>query len=135
MGCSLATSLVSAVKKIRRALNPDFLFIEPSELVVTEEMRTATRMALRDVNYTSGPFVTLVDGPGFQDLWRDRQPLLLGQLSGADLVAVSKSDLISAVRMEAIMDTLKGYCRGILRLSVHSGSGLGELVKAMEGSS
>ena len=135
MGCSLATSLVSEVKKIRRTLNPDFLFIEPSELVVSEEMRAATRMALRDISYSSGPLITLVDGPGFQDLWQDRQPLLLGQLSGADLVAVSKSDLISAVRMEAIMDTLKGYCRGILRLSVHSGEGLGELVKAMEGAS
>ena len=121
MGCSLATSLVSAIKKIRRGLNPDFLFIEPSELVVTEEMRAATRMASRDVNYTSGPFITLVDGPNFQALWQERQPLLLGQLAGADLVAVSKSDLISAVRMAAITDTLKGYCRGILRLSGHSG--------------
>ena len=133
MGCSLATSLVSEVKKIRRTLNPDFLFIEPSELVVSEEMRAATRMALRDISYSSGPLITLVDGPGFQDLWRDRQPLLLGQLTGADLVALSKSDLLSPGRMEAIMDTLKGYCRGILRLSVHSGSGLGELVKAIEG--
>ncbi len=135
MGCSLATSLVSAVKKIRRGLNPDFLFIEPSELVVTEEMRAATRMASRDVNYTSGPFITLVDGPNFLALWQERQPLLLGQLSGADIVAVSKSDLISAVGMAAITDTLKGYCRDILRLSGHSGEGLGELVKAMEGSS
>ena len=135
MGCSLATSLVSEVKKIRRTLNPDFLFIEPSELVVSEEMRAATRMALRDISYSSGPLITLVDGPGFQDLWRDRQPLLLGQLAGADLVALSKSDLLSPGRMEAIMDTLKGYCRGILRLSVNSGSGLGELVKAIEGSS
>jgi G3E family GTPase len=134
VGCSLATSLVSEIKKIRRNLHPDFLFIEPSELVVTEEMRGANRMAQRDINYTSGPYITLVDGPNFQALWQERQPLLLGQLTGADLVAVSKSDLMSAAGMEAIMDTLKGYCRNILRLSGHSGSGLGELVKAMEGS-
>ena len=132
MGCSLATSLVTEVKKIRRTLNPDFLFIEPSELVISEEMRQATRMALRDVNFSNGPFITLVDGPGFQDLWKERQPLLLGQIAGADVVALSKSDLLSPGRMEAIMDTIQGYCHGIYRLSVHTGSGVEDLVKAIE---
>jgi G3E family GTPase len=135
VGCSLATSLVSDIKKIRRNLTPDFLFIEPSELVVTEEMRHAAVMARRDINYDVGPFITLVDGPGFQALWQERQPLLLGQIAGADLVAVSKSDLIGAGRMEEIMHTLQGYSRGVLRLSSYSGSGLEEVVKAIEGSS
>jgi G3E family GTPase len=134
VGCSLATSLVSEIKKIRRTLHPDFLFIEPSGLVVSEEMRQATRMALRDVSYSNGPLIALVDGPGFQDVWRFRQPLLLGQLSGADLVALSKSDLLSAERMAAIRDTLQEYCNDILQLSVQSGSGLEEIVKAIEGS-
>ena len=75
MGCSLATSLVSEIKKFRRDIDPDFLFIEPSEIVVTREMRIVSSMGLRDVKYATGPFITLVDGPAFEVSWEERRPL------------------------------------------------------------
>ena len=133
MGCSTATSLVTGIKKIRRNPNPDFLFIEPSEMVVTQEMRNVTAMGRRDVAYDLGPFITLVDGPGFQAVWRERQPLLLGHIAGSDLVAVSRADLIAAEKMAEIVNTLTGYCNDVLRLSARSGSGLEEVVKIVRG--
>jgi G3E family GTPase len=125
----LAASLVASLKDFRRNMGPDFLFIEPSELVVTSEMRDVTSMGRRDVTYDIGPFITLVDGPAFPTLWQERRPLLLGQLAGADMVAISKSDLVDAGRLEEIYQSLKGYCRDLIQLSTRSGAGLEEVLK------
>ena len=130
MGCSLAAGLVASIKDFRRNMRPDFLFIEPSEMVVTSEMRSVTSMGRRDVTYDIGPFITLVEGPAFPTLWQERRPLILGQLTGADLVAISKSDLMDASRIEEINHTLNGHCRDLIQLSSRSGSGLEEMLKA-----
>jgi G3E family GTPase len=116
-------------------MNPDFLFIEPSEMVVAAEMRNATSMGRRDVTYDIGPFITLVDGPAFPSLWQERRTLLLGQVAGADLVAVSKSDLMDAGRIEEIIHTLTAHWNGIIQLSARSGLGIEEVVKTIAGAS
>jgi len=132
VGCSLAAGLVASLKEFHRKVRPDFLFIEPSELVATSEMRNVISMARRDVTYDFGPFITLVEGPAFPTLWQERRPLLLGQLAGADLVAVSKSDLMDAHGIEEIINTLEAHCNGITQLSARSGLGMEEVVKIIE---
>lgn len=130
MGCSLAASLVASLKEFRRQISPDYLFIEPSERVVTSEMRTMMLMGQRDMAYDLGPFITLVDGPAFEFVWQERQPLVVAQLKGADLVAVSKSDLITAGRMKDIVTTLQAHCKSVLELSTHIKLGLKEVIEA-----
>jgi G3E family GTPase len=124
VGCSLATSLVSEIKKFRRDIDPDFLFIEPSEMVLTPEMRNATSMGLRDVKYAVGPFITLVDGPAFEVSWEERRPLILGQVEGADAVAVSRSDLLDTGRVQEIIEVLREYTGNVFQMSVTGNAGL-----------
>jgi G3E family GTPase len=132
VGCSLATSLVSEFKKFRRDIDPDFLFIEPSEIVVTREMRNVSSMGLRDIKYATGPFITLVDGPAFGVLWEERRPLILGQVADADAVAVSRSDLVDAGRVQEIVKVLRGYTEKVLQLSVIENTGIGEVMKLLD---
>jgi len=101
-------------------------------MVVTRELRNATSMGLRDVRYEIGPFVTLVDGLTFDFSWQERRALLLGQVTDADLVLVSRTDLIESERLAEIAGTLKGYCNGVFRLSAHLGHGLKEVVEMVE---
>jgi G3E family GTPase len=124
VGCSLATSLVSEIKKFRRDIDPDFLFIEPSEMVLTPEMRNATSMGLRDVKYAVGPFITLVDGPAFEVSWEERRPLILGQVEGADAVAVTRSDLLDTGRVQEIIEVLREYTGNVFQMSVTGNAGL-----------
>ena len=128
MGCSLASSLVDLKKQLKRDVDPDLLFIEPSEMVVTQELLDVTAMGLRDIRYDVGPFITLVDGPQFGFLWNERQSLLLGQVRKADLVAISRIDLISTDELAAIDHTLKNYCPRLVALSVTKGSGIDEII-------
>lgn len=124
MGCSLATSLVSEIKKFRRDIDPDFLFVEPSEMVLTHEMRDVTSMGLRDVKYAVGPFITLVDGPAFEVSWEERRPLILGQVEGADIVAVTRSDLLDTGRVQEIIEVLREYTGNVFQMSVTGNAGL-----------
>lgn len=132
MGCSLASSLVDLKKKLKREVDPDLLFVEPSEMVVTREIRDVMSMGLRDIRYTAGPFVTLVDGPLFGFLWSERRTLLLGQVQGADLVAVSRADLIDAEELETIKGNLDGYCDPPFTLSARNGTNLEVVTQLIE---
>ncbi len=124
--------MATRIKGFRRELDPDFLFIEPSEMVVTRELRNASAMGLRDIKYDIGPFITLVDGPSFDFSWQERRALLLGQIRDADLVVVSRTDLIKSERLAEIGGVLKGYCNGALGLSTHFGQGIKEVVEMVE---
>ncbi len=124
--------MANRIKAFRRELDPDFLFIEPSELVVTQELRNASAMGLRDVKYEIGPFITLVDGPTFEFSWQERRALLLGQITEADLVMVSRADLIDSGRLDEIGGTLKEYSNGVFGLSTHLGLGVEEVVEMVE---
>jgi G3E family GTPase len=132
VGCSLATSLVARIKEIKRTVNPDYLFIEPSEMVLTQEMLDATRMGMRDVRYQIGPFITLIDGPAFPQLWEERRPLLLGQIHKADLVAISRADLLSPERLRETIESLNGYREHVFPLSIRLGLGLEEVIQKID---
>jgi G3E family GTPase len=131
VGCSLATSLVARIKEIKRTINPDYLFVEPSEMVLTQEMLDATRMGLRDVSYDIGPFITLIDGPAFNQIWEERQPLLRGQIYQADLVAVSRADLLPPEGFPKIAETMDGLSNSIIRLSAEKGQGVEEVMQKL----
>lgn len=129
MGCSLAASLVAGIKEFRRSISPAYLFVEPSELVVMAEMRNVIKMGLRDINFTIGPFITLVDGERFGTLWEERRPLLLGQITGADLVALTKTDSLPLTAQAAEMVALlQAYCPQVLLLSSRTGLGVKEVM-------
>ena len=72
MGCSLAAGLVDLKKKLKRSVDPDYLFLEPSEMIVTRELRGVLSMGLRDIRYAVGPLVTLIDGGSFSFNWEER---------------------------------------------------------------
>ena len=131
MGCSLASSLVALKKRLKRNLDPDLLFIEPSEMVVTRELRDVASMGLRDIHYETGPFITLLDGPLFEFLWSERKALLLGYVKDADLVAVSRVDLLEDHELKHIGNLLKDHCHGWIPLSTHNGTGVTEVVNLM----
>ena len=124
MGCSLASSLVDLKKELKKTHDPDVLFVEPSEMVVTEELRQVAAMGRRDIRYDIGPFITLVDGPLFGFLWQERRKLLLGQVSDADMVVISRCDQIDPQELQEIQGFLADYHNGIQELSVHQNLGI-----------
>ncbi|MCB2185679.1 MAG: hypothetical protein KQJ78_04635 [Deltaproteobacteria bacterium] len=118
-------------KKVHQKYHPDVLFLEPSEMVLTKETRDVTAMGQRDIRYVNGPVVTLVDGPGFAFNWQERGPLLRGQIMGADLVAVSRADLLDEDELYAVEQELAELSEGIFRLSLPRQWGVPQILAAL----
>ncbi len=133
MGCSLAASLVAAKKSLKRQVDPDFLFIEPSEMVVTAELKQVAAMGRRDIFYDIGPFITLVNGPDFDCLWQERSFLMTGQIQGADLVAISRSDLMNDTEVVRVRQRLVEYASEVIRVSVIGHVGLDRILAMVAG--
>ena len=133
MGCALAARLVTMIKQSERDHDPDILFIEPSEMVVTSEMRRVIDMALRDVAFDAGPLVTLIDGPNLYSLWEERQRLIIGQITDADVIAISRADRISSADVEAIQTLLSSYGPIPCSISTHEDSGVQPVWDAING--
>lgn len=123
--------MVQLKKKLKKAIDPDFLFLEPSEMIVTRELRDVVKMGLRDIHYDIGPFVTLVDGPSFVFQWEERAKLLLGQIQEADRVAISRTDIIDKKQVEHMRGllNLNGVDSNLLLLSMQNSSSINELVQ------
>jgi len=98
---------VDLKKKLKRSVDPDILFLEPSEMVVTSELRSVLSMGLRDIEYTVGPLITLIDGPTFTFNFEERKRLLLGQIRETDRIAISRIDLIDEKKDNHICESLE----------------------------
>jgi G3E family GTPase len=120
---------VALKKKIKRSVNPDYLFLEPSERIVTQELTRVVNMGLRDIQYGVGPFITLIDGPSFSFQWEERPKLLLGQIRDADRVAISRRDLIDSKQVEHIQHILNVEGKNLLLLGKQNSSALNELAR------
>lgn len=81
-------------------------------------------MGLRDVRYEIGPFITLVDGPRFDEIWAERQHLIIGHLTGSELAAISRADRIDVDQIEAIKADLSAYHNDIIILGANDDSGV-----------
>jgi G3E family GTPase len=133
VGCSLAARLVALKKELKRKRDPDYLFIEPSEMVVTQELRNVLAMGRRDISYEIGPLITLVNGPEFDTLWQDRSFLMMGQMKDADMVAITQTDLMDGPSVQELEQKLMTYAGSLLPLSVPCNVGVNEVMAAVMG--
>lgn len=93
-------------------------------MVTTQELAAAATAGLRDCSYDIGPFITLVDGPEFEETWAFRQKLLEAQIEGADLVAISRADLLENQSRARIEHVLKDVASNLIELSTVNNRGM-----------
>ncbi len=108
------------------------LFIEPSGMVTTKELAAAATIGLRDCAYDLGPFITLVDGLDFEIVWTDRRNLVLSQIAGADMVAVSRADRQNGEKLLEIRELLRPYAQNLVELSPLTGQGLESVMRLLD---
>jgi G3E family GTPase len=101
-------------------------------MVTTQELAAAATIGLRDCAYDVGPFITLVDGPDFEFIWEERRNLVLSQVTGADLVAVSRVDMQDHAALEQVKESLKPYATRLVELSPLKGQGLEAVMQLLD---
>jgi G3E family GTPase len=116
------------LKELYRAHKPEYLFVEPAAMVTTQEMKYAASIALRDVKYEIGPFITLVNAAEYDDTRRERESLLMAQVHGADVTCVTKGDLAGPQRVNEIKEDLGVLCPRVIALNPFTGEGIPALI-------
>ena len=85
-------------------------------------------MGHRDMRYQIGPLITLVDAPRFSFMWAERQQLIIGQINGADVVALSRTDRLEDASPDDIQKVLRPHRNGIDLLSIHDSDSLEKML-------
>ncbi len=126
----MAGSLTIMIKDIRRRVNPDYLFVEPFELVVTAEMLTALRMGTRDVDYEIGPVFALVDAPEFGFLWQERRQTVMNHINKSLRTAITRADRVDKQKLQHIREVLRkeAHVDHVLSVSIPDGKGVDEVI-------
>jgi G3E family GTPase len=128
-----AGSLTNMIKNIKRTVNPDYLFIEPFELVVTKEILTALAMGQRDIKYEVGPVFALIDASEFDFLWQERKQTIINHVIGSSKVAITRADLVDKQKLKMIREAVENELQidDIFAVSIPESEGIEKLMAAL----
>jgi len=129
----LAGSLTTIIKNIKRTVNPDYLFIEPFELVVTKEILTALAMGQRDIKYQVGPVFALIDAFEFDFLWQERKQTIINHATDSTKVAITRTDLVDKQKLKLIREAVANETQidDIFAVSIPESEGIEKLMAAL----
>ncbi len=109
--CTLSTSLIDTLKKVKQRFKPDFVILEATGAALPGDITTNLR------NYPSKvesiQVLTIVDACRFEMLMEMLGPLLTSQIQAADTVAINKIDQVE----EEVLDRI---IQGVGRLNAQA---------------
>jgi G3E family GTPase len=128
--CQVIGNLTRTLQTLEREQNPDLVIVEPTGLAVPGSVSDTVRLLNIDV----GPTIVLFDTSRQEKLltYETLNRLITTQLNDADIIALSKVDLVSVdivERAEEAVSRINPKAR-VVRLSTKRGEGVEELVKA-----
>jgi G3E family GTPase len=131
--CEVASSFAKTVYGLYREFKPDHILVEPTGVAVPHQVKIAARMAGRDAKVSMGPAIVLFDATRPAELMDMEMlgRLVVTQLEDADVVAVSKVDLVEQTAIEDSIKRIRqvNETAEIIKLSSFTGLGVDELIE------
>lgn len=134
--CQVAGNMIKTLELLSQSKNPDIIIIEPTGMAVPESIRQTALLTAPKTNITIGPTIVLFDTTRSEKLLRYEtlQRLVTTQLKDADIIALSKTDVVSEEVINAAESSVRDINpeADIVRISVKTGNGLRYLVSAIQ---
>ena len=89
--CQITSDLISTIDEINETMNPDWVIIEMTGLAYPS--KTAVSLKKYSKVYSAFKTITIVDRGRWSELIAMLKPLVLGQITGSDLIILNKVDL------------------------------------------
>lgn len=102
--CTLAGETADTLARIQKDLNPEWVILEASGAAIPEKICQAVEKLKLSVRSC-----VLVDAQRWQRIRVPLKRLLEGQLEGADLVLISKTDLITPSELSLVISDLREH--------------------------
>jgi G3E family GTPase len=102
--CTLSLELVEELERIRREHAPDVVLFEPTGIAFPDRILKVVRFA--GVEVESAAVVTIVDAERYESILKVAPHLAESQIAAADVLLISKTDLVTAERAAAVAAAL-----------------------------
>lgn len=134
--CEIAQSFANTVVLLGLEFKPDLLLVEPTGVAIPRQVKLVAAMGGRDTQVEVGPAIVLFDSSRPDELMDDELMgiLVKTQLRDADIVVISKVDMVDRSRIEEckelIVEAMPRTPR-FIEVSAINGTGVDEVVNAI----
>lgn len=135
--CSLKTSLRATLLSMIDNFNPDVIIIESTGVAYPGVIRDEVMLMNLPMDYDMAPLLTLFDGSRFKQILKEIKNFASQQLAQAEVIAVSKSDLVESSMLPIIESAVQQINPKavIITLSSKNPESLAHLIDILERSS
>ncbi len=129
--CSLSGTLQSALKNIKKDIDPDIIIIEPTGLALPHKVKDLVRVSMID---DDGTFIIgVADVQRFDDLIKKKEQFFKMQMSKADFILINKMDLAKPGQIEEVSGWLKNQYpdKPIMAISAKTDENIDRLYEMM----
>lgn len=131
--CEVASSFAKTLSELYRIFKPDHVLVEPTGVAVPHQVKLAASMGGRDAKISMGPAIVLFDATRPAELLDMDMlgHLVTTQLKDADIIAISKTDMVDADAISQSAERIRTYNAkaGIVTLSSFQDIGINPLVQ------
>jgi len=136
--CEVAQTFANTVALLALDFKPDVLLVEPTGVAVPRRVKDVAKMGGRDTYVEVGPALVLFDSTRPEELMDEELMGLLvkTQLRDADIVVISKVDMVDQARIEEckqmIIEAIPKLRKArFIEVSAIEGTGVNELIDAV----
>jgi G3E family GTPase len=136
--CEVAQTFANTVALLALDFKPDVLLVEPTGVAVPKQVKLVAAMGGRDTYVEVGPAIVLFDSTRPEELMDDELMGLLvkTQLRDADIVVISKVDMVDRARIEECKEMIieaipKLRKVRFVEVSAIEGTGVNEVIGAI----
>lgn len=134
--CQVAGNLMKTLRLLSEGPKPDMVIIEPTGIAVPSSIRATILSWGQNQDVSMGPTIVLFDTTREEKLltYESLKRLVSTQLKDADIIALSKVDIVSAEAIARAGEAVRLINPGarIVHLSTTRGDGFESLVQATE---
>ena len=134
--CEIAQSFANTVTILGLEFKPDLLLVEPTGVAIPRQVKLVAKMGGRDTQVEVGPAIVLFDSSRPEELMDDELMgiLVKSQLRDADIVVISKVDMVDRSRIEECKEMITEVIPKtprFIEVSAIDGTGVNEVVDAI----
>jgi len=130
--CEIAQSFANTVVILAREFQPDLVLVEPTGVAIPKQVKLVAAMGGRDTQVEVGPAIVLFDSSRPEELMDDELMgmLVKRQLKDADVVVISKVDMVDRSRIEECKQLVADVVKNprFIEVSAIKGTGVNELI-------
>ncbi len=130
--CSLSGTLQSALKNIKKDIDPEIIIIEPTGLALPHKVKELVHYSMIDPDEMF--IIGIADIQRFDDLIKKKEEFFKRQMFGADFILINKSDLSTPEKMDSAINWLKSEYpeKPIIPVSTKTGENLDKVYEMMQ---